>query len=123
MGPSQVMKKAWDKARGGKVSGIKKGKVKRGKTKRRSKARPRTVIAREVHEVKRIGGISYTGGKVRISGTADIDKTKRQLLHKLGEQSGWLDAAISQAKTVRETNALKKKQRAVKAEMRKISLT
>jgi hypothetical protein len=118
-GNAAVMKEAWSVARGGKLSGVKRGKKKKGKA-RVGKVRHRTVTAREIHEVKRVGAISYTGGKVRISGTSDIEKAKRQLLHKLGEQAGWLEVAISQERTVSGKKKLHKKLSEVRAEMRRV---
>jgi hypothetical protein len=119
-GNAAVMKEAWSVARGGKLSGVKHHK--KGKRKGKvGKVRHKTVTAREIHEVKRVGAISYTGGKVRISGTTDVEKAKRDLLHKLGEQAGWLQVAISQDKTVTGKRKLNKKLSEVRAEMRKIS--
>jgi hypothetical protein len=76
--------------------------------------------AREVHEVRRVGAISYKGGAVKISGTADIEATKRQLRSELGQQAGWLDVAISSEKTKSGKNKLRKKKREVIAELNRI---
>lgn len=76
--------------------------------------------AKEVHEVRRVGAIRYTGGSVKISGTADVEQSKRQLRIALGAQAGWLDVAISSAKTKREKEALRKKKREVIAELNRI---
>jgi hypothetical protein len=116
-GNAAVMKEAWSVARGGKLSGVKHGKKKKGRV---GKVHRKTVTAREIHEVKRVGAISYTGGKVKISGTGDIEAAKRKLLHKLGEQAGWLEVAISQETTARGKKALHKKLSEVRGEMRKI---
>jgi hypothetical protein len=83
------------------------------------KAAPK-YYAREVHEVRRVGAISYTGGKVKISGTADVEAAKRQLRAKLGEQAGWLDVAISSEKTKAGKNRLRKKKREVISELNRI---
>jgi hypothetical protein len=82
--------------------------------------KPKTVTAREIHEVKRVGAISYTGGKVKISGTADVEAAKRQLRAKLGEQAGWLDVAISSEHTKTGKNRLRKKKREIIAELNRI---
>lgn len=122
-----AQKQAGKEIKSGKVSGTRRKKTRRkavGKVahhKPRIKHRkPKTVIAREIHEVKRVGGISYTGGKVKISGTADVEAAKRQLRAKLGEQAGWLDVAISSAKTKPEKNRLRKKKREIIAELNRI---
>jgi hypothetical protein len=134
-GNAAVMKEAWSVARGGKLSGVRRSKKKKSKAKvgkaRRSKkkkskakvgkARRRTVTAREIHEIKRVGAISYTGGKVRISGIGGIEKAKKELLHKLGEQAGWLEVAISQERTATGRKKLHKKLSEVRGEMRRIS--
>jgi hypothetical protein len=119
-GNAAVMKEAWAVARGGKLSGVGKRKKKKTGSKVGRVRRPRTVTAREIHEVKRVGAISYTGGKVRISGTADVQNARRRLLHKLGEQAGWLEVAISQEKTATAKKKLHKKLAEVRAEMRKV---
>jgi hypothetical protein len=118
-GNAAVMKEAWSVARGGKLSGTGRGKKK--KVRRKVGKVRKTVTAREIHEVRRVGAISYTGGKVRISGTADVEKAKKELLHKLGEQAGWLQVAISQERTATGKKKLTKKLSEVKSEMRKIS--
>jgi hypothetical protein len=76
--------------------------------------------AREVHEVRRVGAISYTGGKVKISGTEDVNTAKRQLRAALGEQAGWLDVAISSERTKAGKNKLRKKKREIIAELNRI---
>jgi hypothetical protein len=119
-GNAAVMKEAWSVARGGKLSGVK-GRRKKKRKGKVGKARHRTVTAREIHEVKRVGAISYTGGKVRISGAPGIEKAKKDLLHKLGEQAGWLEVAISQERTATGKKKLTKKLHEVRSEMRKIS--
>jgi hypothetical protein len=117
-GNAAVMKEAWSVARGGKLSGV--GKGKRKKKGRVGKIRHRTVTAREIHEVRRVGAISYSGGKVKISGTGGVEAAKKALLHKLGDQAGWLEVAISQETTARGKKALNKKLSEVRAEMRRI---
>lgn len=120
-GNAAVMKEAWSVARGGKLSGVKHGKKKKNKGRMGKAGHHKTVTAREIHEVKRVGAISYTGGKVRISGTAEIETAKRALLHKLGQQAGWLEVAISQDRTVTGKKKLQRKLTEIRAEMRRIS--
>jgi hypothetical protein len=107
----------------GRVSRKRKAKKKVGAVARHKprvrKAAPK-YYAREVHEVRRVGAISYTGGKVKISGTADVENAKRQLRAQLGEQAGWLDVAISTEKTKAGKNRLRKKKREVIAELNRI---
>jgi hypothetical protein len=45
---------------------------------------------------------------------------KANLKAQLGQQAGWLEVAISSAKTQREKNALRKKKREIVAEMNRI---
>jgi hypothetical protein len=123
--------KAAQKQAGKEVSAGKVGRVaKRRKAKKKvgsvahhkprvKKAAPK-YYAREVHEVRRVGAISYTGGKVKISGTADVEAAKRNLRHKLGEQAGWLEVAISSEKTKAGKRQLRKKKREVISEMNRI---
>jgi hypothetical protein len=94
------------------------GKVAHHKS-RVKKAAPK-YYAREVHEVRRVGAISYTGGKVRISGTGGVEAAKRQLRAKLGEQAGWLDVAISSERTKSGKNRLRKKKREIISELNRI---
>jgi hypothetical protein len=123
--------KAAQKQAGKEVSSGKVGKAPRRKKARKKmgavarhkprvrKAAPK-YFAREVHEVRRVGAISYSGGKVKISGTADVEAAKRQLRAKLGEQAGWLDVAISSEKTKTGKNRLRKKKREVISELNRI---
>jgi hypothetical protein len=122
--------KAAQKQAGKEVSKGKVGSARRKKTRKKigkvavhkprvKKAAPK-YYAREVHEVRRVGAISYTGGKVKISGTANVETAKRNLRAELGEQAGWLDVAISSAKTKREKTALRKKKREVISELNRI---
>jgi hypothetical protein len=112
-----ALKKAGREYREGKISGVKR---KGGKRKGRGAVgtKPKYKV---VHEVRRISGVSYKGGSVSLSGVADIEKAKKDLLYKLGEQAGWLEVAISQEKTVTGRKKLNKKLREIKAEMRRIS--
>jgi len=123
MSNSTVMKEAWKKAKGGRaVSGVKKGKGKKvGKVAHRKSRKAPKYVAREVHEIRRVGAISYSGGKVKISGVSEVEAKKKALLHALAEQSGWVQAAITQAKTKREKSALMKERNRIVAEMRKVS--
>ena len=102
-------------------SGVGHRKKKKGKAKVGKVRHHKSVTAREIHEVKRVGAISYTGGKVRISGTGEIEQAKRALLHKLGQQAGWLEVAISQEKTAAGKKRLHRKLSEIRAEMRRIS--
>jgi hypothetical protein len=122
--------KAAQKQAGKEVSKGKVGRATRKKARKKvgkvAKHKPRVrkpapkYFAREVHEVRRVGAISYTGGKVKISGTANVETAKRNLRAELGEQAGWLDVAISSAKTKREKTALRKKKREVISELNRI---
>lgn len=121
-----AQKQAGKEVSSGKVGSVRKrrkaqkkiGKVANHKP-RVKKAAPK-YYAREVHEVRRVGAISYRGGSVKISGAADVEATKRQLRAELGEQAGWLDVAISSAKTKREKVKLRKKKREVITELNRI---
>jgi hypothetical protein len=73
-----------------------------------------------VHQLKPVSGITYKGGSVRLAGVGDVNRQKAQLKASLGQQAGWLDVAISSAKTKREKNALRKKKREVLAELNRI---
>jgi hypothetical protein len=122
MSNAHVMKKAWSEARGGKVSGVKKkrtGKRKAvGKKRKAVGAKPR-YYAREVHEVRRVGAIKYTGGKVSISGHVsdvtkrDYEKARHRYLS-LVEQLGWYMAVISQEKNIKEKKRLQQRARGLK---------
>jgi hypothetical protein len=50
----------------------------------------------------------------------DVNRQKAQLKATLGQQAGWLDVAISSAKTQREKNALRKKKREVISQLNRI---
>lgn len=104
MANANVMKKAWSAARGGKVSGVKK--KKRSEKRRSVGTKPKYKV---VHEVRRINGVSYTGGKVSIKGTSQLSEQKGQLRAMIGEEIGWLEVAKSSASTKREKEALQKK--------------
>jgi hypothetical protein len=73
-----------------------------------------------VHQLKQVSGISYKGGSIRLAGVGDVNRQKAQLKASLGQQAGWLEVAISSAKTQREKNALRKKKREIVAEMNRI---
>jgi hypothetical protein len=115
-GNAAVMSEAWSQARGGKVSGVHKGKRKKSKPARVG-TKPKYKV---IHEVRQISGVSYKGGTVKISGAVELERTKEQLKYQLGQQAGWLDVAISSAKTARERKALQKKKRQVIAELNRI---
>jgi hypothetical protein len=119
-----AQKQAGREVSSGRVSGVKKKRRKKigavAHHKPRIKKAAPKYYAKEVHEVRRVGAIRYTGGSVKISGTANVEETKRQLRRELGEQAGWLDVAISSAKTKREKMALRKKKREVIAELNRI---
>ncbi len=122
MSNAHVMKKAWSEARAGKVSGVKKkrtGKRKAvGKKRESVGAKPR-YYAREVHEVRRIGAISYTGGKVKISGT-QVEETKKKLRHENADQLSWLEVLKSQETTKRGKEQIQKHITAKRAELNRI---
>lgn len=107
-----------------KVSGVKKKKryKKAGKKLARPKRRVGDVEQKYeiVHQLKPVSGISYKGGSIRLAGVGDVNRQKAQLKASLGQQAGWLDVAISSAKTKREKNALRKKKREILAELNRI---
>lgn len=120
-----AQKQAGKEVSKGKVRSSRPKKAKRKKVGKVAHHKPRVrkpakYYAREVHEVRRVGAIRYTGGKVSISGTANAEAAKRNLRAALGEQAGWLDVAISSAKTMREKKALRKKKRQVISELNRI---
>lgn len=104
MSNAHVMKKAWSEARGRKISGVRKKRASKAKKRIGSKAK---YYAREVHEVRRVGAISYTGGKVKISGT-QVEDTKKKLRHEIGEQIAWLEVLKSQQTTKRAKGQIQK---------------
>lgn len=108
--------------KGRKVSGVKKkrtGKRKAvGKKRESVGAKPR-YYAREVHEVRRIGAISYTGGKVKISGT-QVEETKKKLRHEIADQLSWLEVLKSQETTKRGKEQIQKHITAKRAELNRI---
>ena len=97
-----------------------------GKVRRKRVARPKRRVGdveqkyEIVHQLKPVSGISYKGGSIRLAGVGDVNRQKAQLKASLGQQAGWLDVAISSAKTKREKKALQKKKREIIAELRKI---
>jgi hypothetical protein len=95
------------------------GAVKRSPVKRKGRVgtKPKYKV---IHEVRRISGITYKGGTVRVAGMAEIDKKKTSLRHALGEQAGWLDVAISSARTKPEKKKLQKKKREIISELNRI---
>jgi hypothetical protein len=54
-----------------------------------------------------VSGISYKGGSIRLAGVGNVNAMKANLKAQLGQQAGWLEVAISSAKTQREKNALR----------------
>lgn len=123
MSNAHVMKKAWSEARGGKVSGVRKksaGKRKTAGKKRKSvgSVKPK-YYAREVHEVRRVGAISYTGGKVKISGT-QVEQTKKKLRHEIADQLSWLEVLKSQETTKRGKEQIQKHITEKRAELNRI---
>ena len=73
-----------------------------------------------VHQLKPVSGISYKGGSIRLAGVGDVNRQKAALKASLGQQAGWLDVAISSAKTQREKKALRKKKREIISELNRI---
>lgn len=122
---STALKEAGRKERGKKVSGVppkKKTAKKRVKaaTPKRRRAVGTAPKYKVIHEVRRITGISYKGGSIKLAGVAGIEEQKKKLRATLGEQLGWLDVAISQAKTAREKKALRKMRSAKLSELNRI---
>lgn len=97
-----------------------------GKKRRTRVARPKRRVGdveqkyEIMHQLKPVSGISYKGGSIRLAGVGDVNRQKAQLKATLGQQAGWLDVAISSAKTKREKDALRKKKREVIAELNRI---
>ena len=73
-----------------------------------------------VHQLKPVSGISYRGGSIRLAGVGDVNRQKAALKASLGQQAGWLDVAISSAKTQREKKALRKKKSEIIRELNRI---
>lgn len=126
---STALKEAGRKERGKKVSGIPRKKRSGLKKRKPAKAsRPKRSRAsvgtkpkyKVVHEVRRISGISYKGGSIKLAGVGNVETQKKQLRAALGEQLGWLDVAISQARTAREKTALRKMRSAKVSELNRI---
>jgi uncharacterized lipoprotein YmbA len=121
-------KKAWADYKGGKISGARaarkrvaprhKKKRKVAGTKRRVGDKPKYKVT---HHVQRINGVRYKGGTVTIAGTAEVDRQKGKLQAMLGEQLGWLDVAISSAKTKSDKNRLRKKRTQLLSELKRVS--
>ena len=122
-----AQKQAGKEVSGAKVSGVPKKKRKtagrtHGKRMARTKRRVGDVEQKYevVHQLKPVSGISYHGGSIRLAGVGDVNRQKAQLKATLGQQAGWLDVAISSAKTQREKNALRKKKREVISQLNRI---
>jgi hypothetical protein len=73
-----------------------------------------------VHQLKQVSGISYKGGSILLAGVGNVNAMKANLKAQLGQQAGWLEVAISSAKTQREKNALRKKKAEIVREMNRI---
>jgi hypothetical protein len=73
-----------------------------------------------VHQLRQVSGISYKGGSIRLAGVGNVNAMKANLKAQLGQQAGWLEVAISSAKTQREKNALRKKKAEIVREMNRI---
>jgi hypothetical protein len=125
--------KAAQKKAGKEISGVGSRKSNRkrsnsrvGKVGRKRVARPKRRVGdveqkyEIVHQLKPVSGISYKGGSIRLAGVGDVNRQKAQLKASLGQQAGWLDVAISSAKTKREKDALRKKKREIIAELNRI---
>lgn len=121
---STALKEAGRKERGKKVSGVpRKKKAVPKKRKGLSSHRVRIGTApkyKVIHEVRKVSGISYKGGSIKLAGVAGLEGQKKKLRATLGEQLGWLDVAISQAKTAREKTALRKMRTAKLSELNRI---
>jgi hypothetical protein len=105
------------KAKPGSVGKVRRKRVAR--TKRRVSGTPEQKYE-IVHQLKPVSGISYKGGSIRLAGVGDVNRQKAQLKASLGQQAGWLDVAISSAKTKREKTALQKKRREIISELNRI---
>lgn len=121
-----AQKQAGKEVSSGKVSGVaKKRRTRVAGTKGRVAAKRKRVGDVEpkyevVHQLKQVNGISYKGGSIRLAGMGDVNRQKAQLKASLGQQAGWLDVAISSAKTKREKTALRKKKAEVLRELNRI---
>jgi hypothetical protein len=97
-----------------------------GKARSKGVARPKRRVGdveqkyEIVHQLKPVSGISYKGGSIRLAGVGDVNRQKAALKATLGQQAGWLDVAISSAKTQREKKALQKKKREIISELNRI---
>jgi len=123
--------KSWKTAQkkaGKEISGVRRPKRvrKMGKVRRTGMARTKRRVGdveqkyEVVHQLKPISGISYKGGSIRLAGVGDVNRQKAQLKATLGQQAGWLDVAISSAKTKREKTALRKKKAEIIRELNRI---
>jgi hypothetical protein len=101
------------------VSGVRHARKRVARTKRRVGSTPEQKYE-VVHQLKPVSGISYKGGSIRLAGVGDVNRQKAQLKASLGQQAGWLDVAISSAKTKREKTALRKKKAEIIRELNRI---
>ena|ERR1700679_927757 len=95
------------------------GTVKRSTAKRKSRVgtKPKYKV---IHEVRRMAGLTYKGGSVKLAGVGSIAQTKSVLKKQLGQQAGWLEVMISSAKTKPKKKALRKKKAAIVTELNRI---
>lgn len=119
MSYQSALKKAGKEYTQSKISGTKKKKAKKRSGKRKSVGAKPKYYAREVHEVRRVGAISYTGGKVKISGT-EIDQTKKRYRHEIAEQMAWLEVLKSEQTTKAAKTKIQKKINEKRAELNRI---
>jgi hypothetical protein len=116
---------SWKQAQkeaGKEISGIRSHGKKNAKRVARTKRRVGNVEQKYevVHQLKPVSGITYRGGTIQLAGVGDVNRQKAALKATLGQQAGWLDVAISSAKTKREKNALRAKKREIIAELNRI---
>jgi hypothetical protein len=117
MSYQSALKKAGREYRQGAVSGTKRKK----RTAKRKTVGSSKQKYKCFHEVRRVSGISYTGGRVSIKGTGQTSELRDSLKGRIGQEIGWLEVAKSSAKTARERHALQKKISEKKAELRRLS--
>lgn len=109
------------------VAGVKKktrGRIRRSPVRSMARTKRRVGDVEQkyeiVHQLKPVSGISYKGGSIRLAGVGDVNRQKAALKASLGQQAGWLDVAISSAKTQREKKALRKKKSEIIRELNRI---
>jgi hypothetical protein len=120
-----AVKQAGAEYRAGKKTPVRrKRKASVGAIKRSPAKRKRSVGTKPkfkvVHEVRRVSGLTYKGGSVKLAGVGSISQTKSVLKRQLGQQAGWLEVMISSAKTKPKKKALRKKKAAIVSELNRL---